>query len=83
MVAKLVLGTDSTTGIPTFVKDIEFTPSYIPKMVIQQGILKKPVTISTYSCSPAISLADYALYYTFFDCDSLVTVDLSSLTSLK
>ena len=58
--------------------------AYMPLEVTGQGALRKPSTSFTWSVpSTATSIDSYGLYYVFYGCAGLTSVDLSSITSIS
>lgn len=55
----------------------------IPREVDADGYYRIPTQVTTFALpASATKLWSYALYYAFYDCDSLTSVDLSSLTAV-
>ena len=56
---------------------------YIPREVTSDGVLQYPSTDFTFSLpSNVTSIGEYVLYYAFYGCESLTSVDLSGVTSV-
>jgi hypothetical protein len=54
----------------------------IPLELSAQGVLQKPTKPFTWK-SQGTSIKDYGLYYAFYNCTGLTSVDLSSVTTLS
>jgi len=79
-------GTTSGTDITSYASGINSIPipMGINREVSAQGVYQTPTTSFTFSLpSNATNLGNYALYYAFYGCTGLTSVDLSSLTTVS
>jgi len=73
----------SITTYPNAISNI-LIPVVINREVSAQGVYQAPTTSFTFSLpSNATNLGNYALYYAFYGCTGLTSVDFSNLTSIS
>ena len=86
--AIIAKGVTPSGNITTYAAAISSIPSGggtgIPREVSQQGVYQMPTESFTFSLpSNATDVGNYGLYYAFYGCTGLTSVDLSSLTTVS
>ena len=79
-------GVTPSGGLTTFASAINniSVPAGIPREVSAQGVYQVPTTSFTFSLpSNATGVGTYALYYAFYNCSSLTSVDFLNLTTIS